>query len=59
MHDEVDDPRPVPPVRPSREDCCNGSCAACVFDLYEDALERYRADLRAWEERNAGPRPRT
>jgi hypothetical protein len=27
-----------------------------VFDLYEDAVERYRADLQAWEKRRArGP----
>jgi hypothetical protein len=43
----------VPPARPSPEDCCKGSCDACVFDLYNEALDRYRADLRAWEERQA------
>ena len=53
MRDKPDDHRPAPPVRPAREDCCNGSCDPCVFDLYEEALERYRAELRAWEERNA------
>jgi len=47
------DPRPVPPVRPSREDCCKSSCDPCIFDLYDDALERYKSDLQAWQERQA------
>jgi hypothetical protein len=25
----------------------------CVFDLYEDAMDRYRAELKAWQERQA------
>lgn len=54
--DESDDPRPVPPVRPEAEDCCNGGCDRCVFDLYQDALERYEAELRAWLQRRSGAR---
>ena len=50
------DPRPQPPVRPSDEDCCKGGCDRCVFDLYEDALERYEAELNAWEERKKARR---
>jgi len=53
MSVEDDDPRPVPPERPDREDCCKGDCNPCIFDVYEDALDRYRSDLRAWEERQA------
>ena len=48
-----DDPAPVPPIRPSRDDCCKGSCDPCVFDLYEQALERYRAELQAWQKRRS------
>ena len=48
------DPRPVEPTRPAPEDCCNGGCVRCVFDLYEDAMDRYRADLAAWQARHAG-----
>jgi len=48
------DPRPVPPARPEPEDCCNGGCDRCVYELYEDALERYEAELRAWQQRRLG-----
>ena len=48
---ESRDPRPIPPVRPEPEDCCNGGCDRCVYELYEDALERYEAELRAWQQR--------
>jgi len=51
MSVQDDDPRPVPPVRPSLEDCCRGSCDPCVFDLYDEALERYQAALQAWQAR--------
>jgi len=50
-----DDPPPLAPTRPSADDCCQGGCARCVYDLYEDALERYRADLAAWQARQAPP----
>ena len=42
-------PRPVPPIQPDREDCCRSGCVPCVFDLYEEALERYQRELAAWE----------
>jgi len=48
---ESADPAPAPPVRPEQEDCCHGGCDRCVFDLYEEALERYESARRAWEER--------
>jgi hypothetical protein len=44
---------PEPPVRPSNDDCCNSGCNPCVFDLYEEALDRYRAEILAWEKRTA------
>jgi len=50
------DPVPVPPVRPENGDCCNSGCERCVFDLYDEALERYEAALRAWEHRRASAR---
>jgi hypothetical protein len=39
-------------VRPDPEDCCSGGCDRCVFVLYEEALERYRDALAAWQARN-------
>jgi hypothetical protein len=51
-----DDPAPQPPVRPSIDDCCRSGCVPCVFDLYEEAMERYRIELKAWGERHAAGR---
>ena len=51
------DPAPPPPQRPTADDCCQGGCARCVYDLYEDAMDRYRADLAAWHARRAGTPP--
>ncbi|HEX5863714.1 MAG TPA: oxidoreductase-like domain-containing protein [Casimicrobiaceae bacterium] len=48
--DFEDDTPPMPPVCPGNDECCRGACDPCIFDVYEDALERYRADLRAWRE---------
>lgn len=48
-----DDPLPSAPSRPSADHCCQGGCARCVYDLYEDAVERYRADVAAWHARRA------
>jgi Oxidoreductase-like protein, N-terminal len=47
------DPPPAPPERPSLDDCCRSGCEDCVFTLYEEALECYRAELAAWEKRRA------
>jgi hypothetical protein len=46
-----DDPRPVPPVRPALDDCCQSGCNPCVFDLYDDALARYETALAEWQAR--------
>jgi hypothetical protein len=43
-----DDPAPVQPVRPSKEDCCEGACYPCIFDPYEEMLQRYGAEVQAW-----------
>ncbi|WP_281664933.1 oxidoreductase-like domain-containing protein [Paraburkholderia fungorum] len=54
-----DDPQPVPPVRPELEDCCHSGCNPCVFDLYDEALERYQSALAEWQVRQAVPAART
>jgi len=47
-----DDPPPEPPVRPSLDECCKSACDPCIFDMYEDALDRYRVALAAWRARH-------
>lgn len=42
------DPRPVPPVRPAPAECCEAGCDRCVFDVYAEELEAFRAALAAW-----------
>jgi hypothetical protein len=53
MRQPATDPAPQPPLPPDLEDCCRSGCVPCVFDLYEEELERYRAALAAWEQRQA------
>ncbi|HTI17914.1 MAG TPA: oxidoreductase-like domain-containing protein [Trinickia sp.] len=48
----LDDPRPTPPRHPDLADCCHSGCSPCIFDLYDDALERYWDALDAWEARH-------
>jgi hypothetical protein len=45
--------RPEPPAAPCLDDCCRSGCVPCVFDLYEEALERYERALAAWEAAHA------
>ena len=52
-----EDPPPVPPVRPENDECCGGGCVPCIFDLYEEARERYEAALAAWKARHPGRTP--
>ena len=40
---------PVAPLQPDIDDCCRSGCDPCIFDLYEDAMARYRLQLQAWE----------
>jgi hypothetical protein len=47
----ADDPPPVPPPEPRMEECCRSGCDPCIFDLYEEELERYRIARAAWEAR--------
>jgi hypothetical protein len=39
---------PVPPVAPEPADCCGEGCVRCVYDMYDESLERYRTLLAAW-----------
>lgn len=52
----TDDARmPSPPEPPEPGDCCQGGCERCVYDLYADAMDRYRDALRAWQARHDAP----
>jgi hypothetical protein len=48
------DPRPEPPIQPTLEDCCTSGCVYCVFDMYEEKLEKYKLALAEWETRHPG-----
>uniref|UniRef100_A0A1Y1KDV7 NADH-cytochrome b5 reductase n=1 Tax=Photinus pyralis TaxID=7054 RepID=A0A1Y1KDV7_PHOPY len=30
-----------PPLKPNEADCCNSGCNPCIFDVYEDQLNKY------------------
>jgi len=51
------DPRPAPPPQPALEDCCQSGCNPCIFDIYQDALERYQTALAQWEQRQLKSKP--
>ncbi|MGO4327591.1 oxidoreductase-like domain-containing protein [Cupriavidus sp. 2TAF22] len=42
-------PRPVAPVTPDINECCGNGCDPCIFDLHAEAMDRYRAELKAWQ----------
>lgn len=46
------DPRPEPPPAPGPDDCCHSGCTWCVDDLYQEALDEYRKQLQAWQQRH-------
>jgi hypothetical protein len=47
------DPRPQPPEQPGDDECCRSGCDPCIFDLYQQELQRYREQLAQWEARQA------
>ena len=51
------DPAPQAPVEPALEDCCGSGCTPCIFDLYQDACDRYQVSLEAWQARQAPVAP--
>lgn len=47
-----DDPEPIPPIPPEPEECCQSGCVPCVYDRYNDEMDEYREQLRAWRARH-------
>lgn len=43
-----DDPKPLPPDEPDASDCCGEGCVRCVYDVHDEAMQRYRSALQAW-----------
>lgn len=54
---EGPDPPPRPPEPPMPAECCESGCERCVYDIYAEDLDYYRAQLAAWRERNPGREP--
>jgi len=50
--DDSADPAPRPPPEPDAADCCGEGCVRCVYDVHEEALERYQRALQAWRARH-------
>jgi hypothetical protein len=46
------DPPPVRPPEPDAADCCGEGCVRCVYDRYDEAMERYQLALAAWQARH-------
>lgn len=53
--DEEDDALVLPPrpERPSSDDCCKSDCMPCIFELYEEELERWERQVAAIRARHA------
>jgi cytochrome-b5 reductase len=47
--------RPLPPAprEPDLDECCGSGCDPCVFDLYDQRVERWRARCAAIQAENA------
>ena len=43
-----DDPKPQPLSTPDPLDCCGEGCVRCIYDVHEEAMDRYRDALAAW-----------
>lgn len=45
------DPAPIRPEEPDPADCCGEGCVRCIYDVHDEAMERYEAALAAWKAR--------
>ncbi len=51
-NDARPDPPPTRPPEPDATDCCGEGCVRCVYDRYDEALERYQLAFAAWQVRH-------
>ena len=42
---------PIKPILPENNECCGQGCRRCVFDLYDEKMEKYEREM---EEYNKG-----
>ncbi|MDF0605123.1 oxidoreductase-like domain-containing protein [Neisseriaceae bacterium TC5R-5] len=47
------DPPPEAPEPPADDACCDSGCEPCIWDTYNAQLMAYRAQLAAWQQREA------
>ena len=47
------DPAPLPPPVPEDGTCCGSGCDPCVWDWYQQERDRYLAELKDWQARQA------
>jgi len=42
------------PLKPLPTDCCGTGCPRCIYEIYEEQLEKYKAWQKAQETQTAG-----
>lgn len=47
----AEETKPTPPIEPEADECCGSGCVRCVFDIHEEATDRYREALAIWQKR--------
>jgi len=45
---------PPKPVPPEPGECCGGGCARCVFDVYDELLDRWERQIAEIQARKDG-----
>ena len=41
--------KPSKPREPDPDECCGTGCVRCVWDIYNEAMERYTGEMKTWE----------
>lgn len=57
QHQPTDASLPPRPAMPDPDDCCGGGCTPCIFDIYEEQLERWQQRVEEIQARTAPPGP--